>query len=153
MLNFKYFNPQGFKLKSHLLDKPTLSAYTSPVTKSCASLRVHEAACFADRPQCKADLRAPSNALEWTGKVDFCWPQLLFHADKPTGSVFCFQIQLGQESGSRPRGLPLTTTHTHIHTRNLLDTLSAMSGLLSPQAPLPLQWLNLAQGTLSNVNY
>ncbi|KAI9539134.1 hypothetical protein NQZ68_009211 [Dissostichus eleginoides] len=86
--------------------------YASPAVKPYTSSRVHEAACFADRPQCRADLRAPSNALEWTGKVDFCWTQPPFHADKPTDSVFSPQIQLRQESGPRPRRLPLTTTHT-----------------------------------------
>lgn len=113
-------------------DKPTLSAYTSPAVKPCTSSRVHEAAVLRRQASVHNWSSGPNNALEWTGKVDFCCPQPLFHTGKPSGSVFCFQILLRHELSPRPRGPPLTnTTHTH----NLLDTLPTMSSLPSPQSP------------------
>ena len=123
--------------KSHFLKKPTLSAYTSPVLEPCTSPRVHEAASFRWQASVQTWSSGPSNALEWTGKVDSCSPQPLFHTGKPTNSVFCFPILFKIQAS-----LPLTTTthtHTHTHTRNLLlDTHSTMSSLPSPQThPTP----------------
>lgn len=74
--------------------------------------------CFpTDGSRPSADLRAQSNVLEWTRRVDSCWQQALLHADKLSDSDFCLQSSAWAETSTQspwPQDLLLTTA-THMN--------------------------------------
>lgn len=125
-------------------DKRTLSAYTSPAVKPCRSSRVHEAAVLRRQASVQSvDLQAPTMPLNGQEKWTSAAQSLCSTPANPLAPSSVFKYRSGTNQAQGPGVLRWPTQHTH----NLLDTLSTMSSLPSPQSPSP-PWLNLAQGTL-----